>query len=67
MLALVIAFCIVASLTAFIVTWKFSDFFIPPRDYWTKSGFSILVVKLGMAAGAAFWTFIAITGILDSM
>jgi hypothetical protein len=28
----------IIALICFIIGWKFSNFFIPPRDYWTKSG-----------------------------
>ncbi|MFC6875892.1 hypothetical protein ACFQZF_06090 [Flavobacterium myungsuense] len=40
--------CIIA-LIGFIIGWKFSDFFIPPRDYWTKSGSAMWATKLGIA------------------
>ena len=48
------------ALIAFIITWLVSEFFIPPRDHWSKSGFSVLLVKLGMAGGASFWVFLIV-------
>lgn len=41
------------ALIGFIIGWKFSDFFIPPRDYWTKSGSAMLMAKLSIAATGA--------------
>ena len=41
------------ALIGFIIGWKFSDFFIPPRDYWTKSGYTMLMAKLSIAATGA--------------
>jgi hypothetical protein len=49
------------ALIAFIITWLVSEFFIPPRDHWSKSGYSILLIKLGMAGGAAFWVFLFVS------
>lgn len=47
----------VAALIAFIITWLVSEFFIPPRDHWSKSRYVIFTIKLGMAAMAAFYTY----------
>ena len=47
----------------FIIGWKFSDFFIPPRDFWTKSGATMIGVKLSIAvtgACVAVWGMAAI-------
>ena len=52
---------LITALITFIITWLISDFFIPPRDHWSKSGYSILLVKLGMAGGAAFWVFLFVS------
>jgi hypothetical protein len=43
----------IVALIGFIIGWKFSDFFIPPRDYWTKSGSAMLTAKLSIAATGA--------------
>ena len=51
---------LITALIAFIITWLISEFFIPPRDHWSKSGYSILLIKLGMAGGAAFWVFLLV-------
>lgn len=47
----------VAALIAFIITWLVSEFFIPPRDHWSKSRYVIFTIKLGMAAMVAFYTY----------
>lgn len=48
----------IVAIIGFIIGWKFSDFFIPPRDYWTKSGSAMLTAKLSIAAtGAGFAVF----------
>lgn len=57
----------IIALTGFIIGWKFSDFFIPPRDFWTKSGSVMLGTKLGIAAtGAciAVWSVAALIAAL---
>lgn len=43
----------IVAIIGFIIGWKFSDFFIPPRDYWTKSGSAMLMAKLSIAATGA--------------
>jgi hypothetical protein len=43
----------IIALIGFIIGWKFSDFFIPPRDYWTKSGSAMFSAKLGIAVTGA--------------
>lgn len=43
----------IIALIGFIIGWKFSNFFIPPRDYWTKSGSAMWVTKLGIAVTGA--------------
>jgi hypothetical protein len=51
---------VIVAIIAFVITWLVSEFFIPPRDHWTKSGFAIFTIKLGMAATAAFYAFLFI-------
>lgn len=48
---------VIASIIAFIVTWLVSEFFIPPRDHWSKSGFVLFTIKLGMAVMSAFYAY----------
>lgn len=48
---------VMVAIIAFIITWLVSEFFIPPRDHWVKSGFVVFTIKLGMAATAAFYAF----------
>lgn len=55
LVALVIG--IIAGIFCFVLTWMISDFFIPPRFNWSKSAFSVFLLKLGMAGGAAFLGF----------
>lgn len=59
----------IIALIGFIIGWKFSDFFIPPRDYWTKSGSAMLMAKLSIAATGAgvavFGMAALITGIFS--
>ena len=43
----------IIALIGFIVGWIFSDFFIPPRDYWTKSGSAMMSAKFTIAATTA--------------
>jgi hypothetical protein len=53
----------IVALIGFIIGWKFSDFFIPPRDYWTKSGSVMIGTKFGIAltgACAAVWGMAAL-------
>jgi hypothetical protein len=48
----------IVAIIGFIIGWKFSDFFIPPRDYWTKSGSVMLGTKFSIAvigACVAVW------------
>ena len=62
----VIAFILgtMAGIVGFIITWMVSDFFIPPRYNWTKSGFSVFLIKLGMAGGVAFMAFAFISNLI---
>lgn len=48
---------VIAALIVFILTWLVAEFFIPPRDHWSKSRYVIYTIKLGMAAMAAFYTY----------
>lgn len=43
----------IVAIIGFIIGWKFSDFFIPPRDYWTKSGSAMMSAKFTIAATGA--------------
>jgi len=51
------------AIVTFIITFKISNFFIAPREHWRQSRFEIIVLKLGMAAGAAFLAFTFIVGL----
>lgn len=54
----------IAGIIAFVIAWLVAEFFIPPRDHWSKSGFAILLIKLGMAFTAAVYTFTVIAVML---
>jgi hypothetical protein len=43
----------IIALIGFIVGWKISNFLIPPQDYWTKSGATMIGVKLSIAVTGA--------------
>ncbi len=47
----------ILAIVAFFITWLVADFFIAPRDKWTKSGFVIWLTKLGMSITTAAYTF----------
>jgi hypothetical protein len=49
---------IIMAIIAFGITWMISEFFIPPRDHWTKSAYSVVVAKIGMASTAATLTYL---------
>jgi hypothetical protein len=59
----------IIALIGFVIGWKFSDFLIPPRDYWTKSGAAMWGTKFGIALGGAYFavwgTTALITGIFN--
>ncbi len=60
--AAIVAF--ILAVFAFIITFAISDFFIARREKWVNSGFGILMIKLGMAFAAAFWTFITASSLI---
>ena len=54
---------IIVAMLGFIIGWKFSNFLIPPIDYWTKSGATMFATKFGIAIGSAYfavWGFAAL-------
>jgi len=57
---------LIAALIAFIITFKISNFFIAPREHWRQSNFAIIMIKLGMAGGAAFWIFTIVVSLFAS-
>lgn len=57
----------IVALIGFIIGLKFSDFFIPPRDFWTKSGAAMWGTKLSIAvtgACVAVWGMAALIAAL---
>jgi hypothetical protein len=44
----------VCAISGAVIGWKMSTLFIPPRDNWTKSYFTVLMTRLGIALGGAF-------------
>ncbi len=57
----------IIALIGFIIGWKFSDFFIPPRDYWTKSGATMLGTKFGIALGGAYFAVWGIAALISAI
>lgn len=53
-----VAIVVVAALVGFILGWSVSDFLIPPRDNWTKSGAAMWGTKFGIALGGAYFTVV---------
>ena len=54
-----ITMLILFGITGFIIGYKAANFFIPPRDYWSKSGAAIAGAKLSVAIGAAYFAVVA--------
>jgi hypothetical protein len=55
---------IIAGVIAFVIIWALSDFFIPPRYNWSKSVFSVFLIKFGAAGGGAFMVFAFISNMV---
>jgi hypothetical protein len=51
---------VLAALISFIISYKISNFFIAPREHWRHSRWDIILLKLGMSAGAAYLAFTAV-------
>ncbi len=47
--------CSILGLLTFFVVLRIANFFIPPKDHWTKSGFTMLMTKVGMAFTASVY------------
>lgn len=54
----------VASLIAAIITWKVSNFFLARREFYVKSRYEILMIKLGWCTTWGFLTFYIVIHIL---
>jgi hypothetical protein len=55
-----VIFSVLDALITFIITFKISNFFIAPREHWRQSRWDIILLKIGMAAGAAYFAFTAV-------
>jgi hypothetical protein len=55
---------IISGIATFVIIWGFSDYFIPPRYNWSKSIFSVFLIKLGAAGGGAFVVFAFISNLV---
>lgn len=53
-----IILCGIVGFITFGVALKVANFFIAPRDHWTKSGFAMLTTKLGMAVTASVYVVV---------
>ena len=58
---------LVVALFGFIIGWKFSNFLIPPRDYWVKSGLALFGTKLGIALGGAYFAVWGISALISAI
>lgn len=56
---------LVVALFGFINGWKFSNFLIPPRDYWTKSGAASFGTKFGIALGCVYFAVLGVAALLS--
>lgn len=57
----------IVALIGFIIGWKFSNFLIPPRDYWVKSGLALFGTKLGIALGGAYFAVWGISALISAI
>lgn len=49
---------LVVSILAIIITWNVSNFFLARREFYVKSRYQILMIKLGWCASIGFFAFI---------
>jgi len=49
---------VIVAIIGFVIGWQSSNFFIPPRDFWTKSGATMIGVKFGIALGGAYFAVV---------
>ena len=49
---------LVVSILAIIITWNVSNFFLARREFYVKSRYQILMIKLGWCASIGFFCFI---------
>lgn len=49
---------LVVSILAIIITWNVSNFFLARREFYVKSRYQILMIKLGWCASIGFFSFI---------
>lgn len=57
----------IVAIIGFIVGWIFSDFWIPPRNYWTKSGSAMMSAKFTIAATAAVVAVWGVAAIISAI
>jgi hypothetical protein len=57
----------IVAIIGFIIGWKFSELFIPPRDHWTKSVVTMIGIKFGIALGGAYFAVVGIAALLSSV
>ena len=53
---LTVGLVIVFAITGAVIGWKSAGLFMPPRDNWTKSYFSILTFKIGVAIAGGYFS-----------
>jgi hypothetical protein len=64
---LVVLAGVIATIIAFIIAWKLSKLFTPPRYNWSKSAYAVFMMKLSMAGAAAFYAFIGVISLIVAM
>jgi len=52
--------CTVLAFIAFVIVYKLSDLFIPPREHWVKSKMGIFSKKFNMAFSIAVVVFVVL-------
>ena len=48
----------IVSILAIIITWNVSNFFLARREFYVKSRYQILIIKLGWCASIGFFSFL---------
>lgn len=54
----------IVSILGVIITWKVSNFFLARREFYVKSRYEILMIKLGWCSSIGFFSFIIIFNLI---
>ena len=55
---------LIVSIVAIIITWNVSNFFLARREFYVKSRYQILMIKLGWCASIGFVVFFIIFNLI---